>query len=267
MDLRLARGLADIEDLEDETTAVQAQAARLSEVCRVWAPAYRQVTFGTYLKKERKAEPCFDAAYADVEAAFDHFLSEVDGDFVLVGHSQGAQITSRLLSERFDEDPALRERLVAAYPIGWGIGVASGSTTGGSSEEVPVCTSEDERGCIVAFKTFLSGHDSPGQAFLEGDEMVCVEPKADEVLAASMFHNDDFYAHPQTDAEFVVYREAYTAGCTGSPAALEVAWRGEDDRDNPVPWDSGALTGNNASHVLDMAFSQGDIALDVLRRR
>ena len=121
VDLRVRAGLhQDLSDDDKPRKTAGIQAARFSEVCRVYAPLYRQVTVGTYVAREAVREACFDAAYADVLAAFDHYAANDNQGrgFVLIGHSQGAQIVSRLLRERVEGDAELHGRLVAALPIG-----------------------------------------------------------------------------------------------------------------------------------------------------
>ena len=58
----------------------------------------------------------------DVERAFDHFLEHYSQGrpFVLAAHSQGSVHLRTLLEKRIT-GTALRERLVAAYPVGFGI--------------------------------------------------------------------------------------------------------------------------------------------------
>ena len=73
---------------------------------------------------------------------------------VLIGHSQGADMIARLLQRVFDKDPAMRERLLLALPIGGPVEAAQGKLTGGNFENIPLCSRPDEQGCVVAFRTF-----------------------------------------------------------------------------------------------------------------
>ena len=106
---------------------LEVQAARFTSVCRLWAPLYRQVTIGYYLGGQVQ-RALFDLAFDDVEAAFDRFLSELDPErrFLLLGHSQGAGHLERLLVERFDDDDALRARMVATFLLGGALKVPDG---------------------------------------------------------------------------------------------------------------------------------------------
>jgi hypothetical protein len=97
VDLRIRTANADLGDTGPADRVTRAQAALLGEVCRVWAPRYRQVTLGTYFVGERRATPYFEIAWSDISRAFDEFLAEIGPDrgFVLYGHSQGGQQARR----------------------------------------------------------------------------------------------------------------------------------------------------------------------------
>lgn len=87
---------------------------------RLFAPYYRQAAMKVYSLDAAAREPWLALAYADVSAAFAHYLeSENNGrPIVLAGFSQGADMCYRLLQEYFG-DAALYDRLVAVYAIGW----------------------------------------------------------------------------------------------------------------------------------------------------
>ena len=264
VDLSLRRGNSALDDLTDETDVVMDQAGLLASQCRLVAPAYRQATVGTYLKNERKRTPCFEVAYADVEAAFEHYLAELnDGrPFVLTGHSQGAHIGSRLLRERVEGQ--VDDQLVAAYLLGWPLGPESTS--------LPVCSSADEQACVMGFKSYLAGEDISGSTlYAEGSPVTCVnpaDPTSDEAttLSLAVFPTDLAYGTPVDDG-YAAYPDAYTAAChgTGTTVGLEVAWV-DSDRTDPTDAARAALTGSNASHVLDMNFVLGDLLADIEAR-
>lgn len=75
-----------------EEGATRSQAARFSEVCRVFVPMYRQVTgmgLATSLGAGDIRGP-IELAYQDVRAAFREFRRRSRGrPFLLIGHSQG----------------------------------------------------------------------------------------------------------------------------------------------------------------------------------
>jgi len=279
LDLRLGTGLHHKTDKVDRPARwVQTVAGPLADVCTVYAPVYRQVRIGTYLGKPTDhKEQCFDSAYGDVLAAFEAFLvAEPGRPFVVVGHSQGAQHLSRLVRERIETDPAVLERMVAAYPIGWSLGTDSGGLTGGSFQTVPVCSAADQTGCVVGFRSFLEGEERPEvRDFREGEQEVCVNPGSpdatqDKALlsAFSLDASSPLFDAPDTIPEDAIVRweGAFEAQCTGDPGdrALSVRWVRPDEP--PVNLSAGALRGSNGTHILDMALGIVDIHDDIARR-
>ena len=108
------------------------QAARFSQLCRVYAPVYRQATVQA-LQAGTTTQADYLKAYGDVEEAFDAFLRRIGRDrgFVLIGHSQGSFHLQRLIRRRIDGRPALRRRLVSAVLLGGNVTVRPGSDRGG----------------------------------------------------------------------------------------------------------------------------------------
>jgi len=232
------RDLAD--DRKPRATTV-AQAARFTEACAVWTPLYHQVTIGTYLQPKEILERGLAVGFADVERAFREYLATADPQrkIVLVGHSQGAEMVVRLLRRFFDDDPAMRSRLLLALPIGGDVDVATGSTRDGTSKNVPVCTRPDETGCILAYHAYLEGErvDVPASPWKPpaGRETVCVDPSAlDAGLPAEERHRF-------TRAYFTVWPELrrFMRRCVraaGGYGYLEVAAAPEkgDSRVSPI---------------------------------
>ena len=87
----------------------------------VYAPYYRQVTFGTYaLQDKGEQEKYMEVARDDVRAAFRWYLENchVEGrPIVLFGYSQGAKMVKDLLTQ-YGQDARLSGSLAAAYVIG-----------------------------------------------------------------------------------------------------------------------------------------------------
>ena len=99
-----------------------------------------------------------EIAYKDVEDAFDYFLSHYNKGannnprpFILAGHSQGSNLLLMLLQRRFS-DAALRERLVAAYVIGWSI-TADDISNYPALSQLGICSSREQTGCIITYNT------------------------------------------------------------------------------------------------------------------
>ncbi|HYD38725.1 MAG TPA: DUF3089 domain-containing protein, partial [Allosphingosinicella sp.] len=93
--LKTSHWNAPLDDEESQWRAnlfVRSQASAFNAVARIWAPKYRQATFGAFLTTKAEAQKALDFAYRDVAAAFDRFLEEAPADrpIILAGHSQGA---------------------------------------------------------------------------------------------------------------------------------------------------------------------------------
>src|SRR5262249_17875132 len=85
-----------------------AQAAPFNGLCRIFAPHYRQVTFGTF--GAPNAAQFVSIAYADVLDAWRLYLKNDNGgrNVVIMGHSQGTGMVTRLLQQEFDPSATLR---------------------------------------------------------------------------------------------------------------------------------------------------------------
>nr|MDT0663787.1 DUF3089 domain-containing protein [Micromonospora sp. DSM 115978] len=128
--------------LEAEPAAVRtvkAQAARFGEVCKVYAPVYRQLTLNS--RRDPAAAPAgVEIATADVVSAWNEYLNEHnDGrGVVLIGHSQGAGQLNHLLATQIEEDPAQLGQVVSALLIGGNVEVSPGGRRGrGAASPVP----------------------------------------------------------------------------------------------------------------------------------
>jgi hypothetical protein len=146
---------ADLSVDPELVTIAEQQAARFSSVCRVFAPVYRQVTVSGLISPTVTAAN-FDLAYADVRRAWSEYLARDNNGrgVVLVGHSQGAGMLTRLVRERIDGDAAARARIVSALLIGGDVGVPAGGDVGGDFANVPACRALDQTGCVVAYSAF-----------------------------------------------------------------------------------------------------------------
>lgn len=143
------------------------QAARYSQVCRVFAPIYRQatlagisapITSGPSGPSGSAPEPAFELAYADVRDAWHDYLAHDNHGrgVVLIGHSQGSGMLIRLMREEIDGDSAERAHIVSAIVPGGNFTVAPGQRTGGDLRNMPTCATATEIGCVLAWSTFAS---------------------------------------------------------------------------------------------------------------
>jgi hypothetical protein len=175
----------------EETQIAIDQASRFSQVCTVYAPIYPQITILGLLKGEVTPKTVA-TAYIGVATAFDEYLARFNKGrgIVLIGHSQGAAMLTRLIREQIDPNPARRKQLVSAILLGGNITVPTGKTVGGSFQNVPTCGSVLQTACVVAYSSFLK--TPPANALFgrseatitalggspggPGFEVVCVNP-------------------------------------------------------------------------------------------
>jgi hypothetical protein len=135
---------------------LRGMASPFNAASEIWAPRYRQATFGAFLTDAPEGKQAIDAAYADVREAFGFFLSSVDPrtPIVLAGHSQGALHLKRLIAEELKGTPAAK-RLVAAYVIGWPVSPLHDLPVMGT----PACTAADQTACVLSWSSFAEPAD------------------------------------------------------------------------------------------------------------
>jgi Protein of unknown function (DUF3089) len=133
-----------------------AQVSRFSQVCRVYAPVYRQITLSALAHPSRITLAHALIAYRDVLDAFRDYLAHYNHGrgIVFIGHSQGATILIRLLQQEVDRRPAVRRLLVSALLLGGNVTVPKGRTVGGDFAHLPACTASRQAGCVIAYSSF-----------------------------------------------------------------------------------------------------------------
>ncbi len=147
---------ADLRIGPEERAVGIAQASRFSQVCRVYAPMYPQLTLAAIAKHDRITFSEALTAYDGVLSAFRDYLANDNNGrgIVFIGHSQGAYMLTVLLKQVVDQDPAVRRLLVSALLLGGNVTVPIGGTVGGDFEHIPTCGSEAQTGCVVAYSSF-----------------------------------------------------------------------------------------------------------------
>lgn len=135
---------------------VRGMASPFNQASEIWAPKYRQATFGAFLTDSPDAEAAIDTAYEDVAQAFDFFIDSIAADtpIVLVGHSQGALHLMNLL-QREIAGTALEDRIAAAYLVGWPISVAHDLPALG----LPACATAGQANCIASWSSYAEPAD------------------------------------------------------------------------------------------------------------
>ena len=269
--LNRAHWIAPLDDAEANARAalfLRGQASAFNEVGEVWAPRYRQATFGAFLTSEEDATAALDFAYRDVAAAFDAFLAAIPRDrpIVLAGHSQGALHLTHLLRDRVATDPALARRIVAAYVVGWPVSTETDLPRMG----LPACSAPDQRGCILSWQSFAEPAD-PRLIFdtfdattgfdgrsRRGTPMLCTNPltgtPGDAAAPASANLGTLFPNNDMSEARIEPGKVGARCGDRG------ILLIGE-----PPEVGSYTLPGNNY-HVYDYSLFWANIRADVARR-
>ncbi len=260
---------APLDDSESQNRAglfLQGMASAFNASGDIWAPRYRQAAFGAFITDKPEGQMAIDAAYQDVDQAFDAFLAGIGPDqpIVLAGHSQGSLHLTHLLKDRIAGTP-LAKRIVAAYVVGWPIS----ETTDLKALGLPQCTDADQPGCILSWLSYgepadfsfietaynlTTGFDGKSR---KGTPIVCTNPltgSADdaapiEANLGTLVPNDDL-----TEGELVP--ASVPARCSEQGFLLI----GDPPELGPY-----VLPGNNY-HVYDYPLFWANVRADVARR-
>ncbi len=177
-----------------ETDVARVQASRFSQVCRVYAPMYPQLTIHALTDPTASAIGDLGNAYQAVQSAWEDYLAHYNHGrgVIVIGHSQGAAMLIKLLQNVVDDDPAVRAKLVSAIILGGNVTVPVGQTVGGSFDHIPACATATQTGCVVAYSSFEQtppadtyfGRPGSGVSLLSGSlasaglQVLCVNPAA-----------------------------------------------------------------------------------------
>ncbi len=246
---------------------LRGQASAFNASAAIWAPRYRQATFGAFLTGQREAQLALDLAYGDVASAFDEFLREVGPDrpIILAGHSQGALHLVRLLREKVAGTPLAR-RIIAAYVVGWPVSRAADLPVLG----LPECQTAAQFGCLLSWQSFAEPADPQlvlanfdGSTGLngqprQGTPMVCTNPITGTPDAAAPAEANLGTLVPTGDfATATLVAGKVPARCAGRGFLLI----------GPPPEGIGryVLPGNNY-HVFDYSLFWASVRADITRR-
>jgi len=190
-----------------ERNVIRQQFARFASKCRPYAPMYRQITLaGLRSMMAGGGSPTLDHGpqYEDVRDAWNYYLEHDNRGrgFVLVGHSQGSFILSRLIKEEIDGKP-VQARMVSAILLGTTLAVPYGKDAGGAFTHVPVCHSATQTGCVIVYASFRSTSPPPANTLfgkVAGANLTaaCANP------AALSGGSGELHAYLSTDGNFIV---------------------------------------------------------------
>ena len=173
----------------EELAVVAQQFARFGQVCRPFAPLYRQFTLTALVARmSGKPMPPGDVdphvGYHDVVDAWNYYLAHYNNGrgVVLVGHSQGSSVLTQLIQDEIDGKP-VQKKLVSAILMGTRLQVPAGKDVGGDLKSVPLCRASSQTGCVIAYASFRATAPPTatslfGKSAGPGLEAACVNPAA-----------------------------------------------------------------------------------------
>jgi hypothetical protein len=268
------------------------QAARYSQLCRVYAPLYRQITVPALNRGDATAAQV-RSAERDVAEAFRAYLRHDNHGrgFVLIGHSQGTFHLIQVIRREIDRRPSVRRRLVSAILLGGNVTVRKGSDRGGVFSHVPACRRPSQLGCVIAFSTFdtvppadtFFGRGSNAFAGAFGQptgpnfRVLCTNPgalgggtaKLDSIVPSKPFAPGTLIAAgiavlqfplPQASTTFIEGRDAFSGRCATVNGARVLSV-------TPSPGTPDPKSSPDARwglHLVDASVAMGEL-LDVLR--
>lgn len=169
-----------------ELNVVAQQFARFRQVCRVFAPSYRQITLAGLRRVMSGGLGSLSSGpqYTDVRDAWRYYLEHDNKGrgVVLIGHSQGSFILESLIANEIDGKPD-QKKLVSAILMGVTVDVPKGKDVGGSFKSVPLCHAASQTGCLITFSTYRSTVPPPANALFghvtaDGMTAACSNPAA-----------------------------------------------------------------------------------------
>jgi Protein of unknown function (DUF3089) len=267
-----------------ERAVALAEASRFSQVCRVYAPVYRQVTLNALRHPGRITRADAFVAYDSVRSAFRDYLRHYNHGrgIVFIGHSQGATILIRLLQQEVDDSSSVRRRLVSALLLGGNLTVRKDRSTGGDFNHIPACASDHQTGCVVAYSSFTSKPppnsqfgrttSDAGVSLLAPTNpspelrIMCVNPAAPAGGSASLAPYLPSLALAflpggrglKIKTPWVSFPGEYSARCksSGNATWLQVTHVGSHDRRPQLAQSGDAILG---LHVLDVNIALGNL--------
>jgi hypothetical protein len=271
--------------IDPELVAVaENQAARFSQVCRVYAPVYPQLTLSAIGGSGAANPQARVTAYTGVLSAWKEYLQKYNKGrgVVFIGHSQGAGMLIQLLKSEIDPDPKLRQRTVSALLLGGNVTVPEGQLVGGDFQNIPACQSAAETHCVIAYSTYaqqpppdgLFGRTRVG-AGPNGTnlQVLCVNPAAFKGagLLQPFFRTTPFPGPigaaagppPTASTPWVEYPRLYRAQCQqgGGFTWLQVSDVGAPGAPRYTP--RASLPPNWGLHLGDVNLALGNLVDDV----
>ena len=275
----------------EEHNVVLAQFARFGSQCRTFAPLYRQVTL-TALRANMSGKPMAadrSLGYNDVVNAWNYYLEHDNKGrgVVLIGHSQGSGVLTQLIKNEIDGKP-IQKQLISAILMGTSLQVPKGKDVGGAFKEIPLCHSETQIGCAMAYASFRSTVPPPANSLFgrapEGMMAACTNPanlRGGSGQLHSYFSNRarpegnafEWSKGAKIDTPFVSLPGLVTAECVNNEhgSYLEITVHGNpvDARTDDITGDvitNGQVQANWGLHLIDAHLAMGNL-VDIVNKQ
>jgi len=285
-----AGGNSDMIAGPEENNVIRSQFARFGSKCRTFAPLYRQVTL-TALRSAIAGKPMqVDRAlgYNDVVDAWKYYLEHDNQGrgVVLIGHSQGSGVLTQLIRNEIDGKP-VQEKIVSALLLGTSLPVPKGKDVGGAFQQLPLCHSPGQTGCVITYASFRANVPPPENTRfgrIRADENMtsaCTNPAAlgggsgelhAYLSAAGRGNGAALEPRPWVNppqpitTPFVSVPGLLTAQCVsnekGSYLAVTVHGNPEDPRTDDIPGDvvtNGQVQTDWGLHLIDVNLAIGNL--------
>jgi len=290
-------GNSDMVANTEELNVIKAQAARFGSQCRVFAPLYRQVTLGALraILAGRVMPVDRNLAYNDVLDAWNYYLQNDNKGrgVVLIGHSQGSMVLTQLIKNEIDGKP-VQGRIISALLLGTNLPVPKGKDVGGAFQNLPLCRSNKQTGCVVTYASFRSNVPPPANSRfgkVSGADMMsaCTNPAAlgggsGELHAYLSTRGGSVSSSEATqkawvtpaqgiDTPFVSVPGLLTSECVsnekGSYLAITVHGNPSDPRADDITGDvirDGQVLQDWGLHLIDVNVAMGNL-IDIVREQ
>ena len=162
--------------LAGSASAFARQATAFEPVANVYAPYYRQAdaAYALSLPLPEHDELIASIPTLDAVAAFDYYIKNFNhgAPFILVGHSQGANVLINLLSGYLNEHPDVYRRMIAAYVIGYPVTQKYID----DNSHLKFAEGPDDTGVIISYNTQAPDADSKDNPVLSGLVGLVINP-------------------------------------------------------------------------------------------
>jgi hypothetical protein len=209
---------------------------------------------------------------------------------VLIGHSQGSGVLTKLIKDEIDGKP-VQSRLVSALLLGTNLPVPNGKDVGGAFQHIPLCHAANQTGCVITYSSFRATVPPPanthfGKVTGEGMISACTNPaalgggsgelhaylrtKGSGLASAAEATPGPWVKGESITTPFVGVPEMLTAECVnnehGSYLAVTVHADPTGSRANDITGDvviGGQVMADWGLHLIDVNLAMGNL-LDIV---